>query len=237
MTDTQHEDVLHGIRLIPFIAPPNGGKGTQTAALSERLNLPKFDMGAQLRVEARSETELGARIRERQDKGMLVDIAIVVDVLKSGLTQLAEQHPDSKAIILDGFPRSGEQTDRLFELARRHHMPIPLAVYLDVPRDVIMERAVNRRLCPTCGNIYNTKFRPPQEDNRCDRDGTELIHRVDDHAEPVATRLKTFDDETAPILQAFDERGILKRVNGNRNAELITEELIGLLEAALHATV
>jgi adenylate kinase len=219
--------LLHGKVLIPFIAPPNGGKGTQTALLSEKFNLPRIDMGATLRLMAKADNEVGRRIRAFQDQGQLVDTPTVVDALEQGLaTQLAEQ-PGLVGFILDGFPRNPEQASGLLALCQATGANIAMTVYLDVPDESIIERAANRRICPTCGTIYSLTSHPSPT---CDKDGAELEHRVDDQPDRVKARLVSFAQETQPILQVFEDRGVLKRVNGNRTVAEVTTDLVALIQ-------
>jgi adenylate kinase len=229
------EQLLKGKYFFPFIAPPNGGKGTQTYALSNKFNLPKIDMGGMLRSIAQSESELGQEIRERQAKGMLVDTPIVMRVLKEGLRELAQKNPQARAYILDGFPRNQEQAEGIFRICEELGTQVAKAFYLDVPDEVITERAVNRRLCPK-GEIYNLLTNPPKVAGVCDVDGEALIHRSDDHPEPVKARLKSFKEETWPILDIFRQKGLLVEINGNRPPEQVTEDLVREMQPFLNLT-
>ncbi len=229
---------LKNVLFFPFIAPPNGGKGTQTTVLSDLYKMPRIDMGSMLRLIAKDETPLGQKVKERLAGGLLVDIDTVIDVLEAGIQkQLEALHPaknEEIAFILDGFPRNAEQTEALLAMCEAKGAKIGAAIYLDVPYDEIEARATNRRICADCGAIYNLKSNPPKAAGVCDVcGGTHLEHRVDDHPEKVKVRLQGFDNDTKPILQAFEDKGLLVRLNGNQAVEAVTEDLKQLMSRLL----
>jgi adenylate kinase len=225
---------LANVLFFPFIAPPNGGKGTQTSILAERYGLSRIDMGSLLRQLAKESSPLAVRVKETLAQGKLVDLATVIDVLQDGIEkQLATKgNPDAAVgFILDGFPRSAEQTDALLGLCERTGATIAAAYYLDVPYAEIEARAANRRICADCGSIYNLASKPPATEGVCDTcGGIHLEHRVDDHPEKVQVRLAGFDADTLPILAQFEANNLLVRVNGNRTVSEITQELCQLVE-------
>ena len=235
-TQATWSDVL----FFPFIAPPNGGKGTQTSVLAKLYGMPRIDMGSILRVIAKDDTPLGRKVQERLAGGLLVDIDTVIDALKAGIEkQLPNVHQAGTPIsfILDGFPRNAEQTEALLAMCENTGAQIGAAIYLDVPYTEIEERAVNRRICADCGAIYNLKSQAPKQAGVCDAcGGTHLEHRVDDQPEKVKIRLAGFDAETLPILQAFESQGLLKRLNGNQSVGAVTEELKALMQTVLPNT-
>lgn len=226
--------LLQGKLLFPFIAPPNGGKGTQTNALSTRFAMPKVDMGGMLREVAKEDSELGRQVKQRQDNGQLVELPIVMQVLKAGLTKLAEANQNVKGFILDGFPRNVEQVEALLTLCNEMGARIAKAFYLNVPDSVILERAINRRLCPVGGEIYNMATKPPKNGDLCDVHNVQLTQRNDDKPEKVQERLRSFEEETRPVLNRFTETGHLDEVNGNRAEAEITNELAEKMQPFLN---
>jgi adenylate kinase len=237
MMSTQ-ETSLERVLFFPFIAPPNGGKGTQTSRLAEQYNMPRVDMGSLLRGIAKEDSPLGHKVQERLAGGLLVDLATVMDVLRDGIEkQLAQRNPSTGehvSFILDGFPRNAEQTDALLQLCEKTGARIGAAIYLDVPYTEIAERATNRRICSDCGTIYNLKTQAPKQEGVCDVcGGTHLEHRVDDQPEKVEVRLQGFDADTLPILATFEARGQLSRVNGNQAVDAVTSELQALMNRIL----
>jgi adenylate kinase len=225
------------LRLFPFIAPPSAGKGTQTAILCERYGLPKIDMGSQLRIVAKKDTPLGQRVAQILADGQLVDTPIVMAVLHDGLEDIrAAAAAEGKAdvsVLLDGFPRNQEQTEALFALCDEGKAQIIQAFYLDVPFDMIRERSIHRRMDKETGAIYNLKFNPPPEGVGEER----LIHREDDHPERVEKRLVAYGRETAPILDAFESRHLLTRVDGSQEITQVSQSLIRLFDEYLTAQV
>lgn len=224
-SETPALEILKGRWLFPFIAPPNGGKGTQTVRLSALFNIPKLDMGASLREMGRQETDLGREIRARLNNGLLVDTKVVLEVLKKSLIQMALDAPDCHAFILDGFPRNKSQVDGLIDLCSHGEVSIAKAFYLKLPHHVIQERAINRRICPQCGKIYNLLSKPSKDKLHCDDDGSLLFHREDDQLAKVKVRLNLFEEETRPMIARFRENGTLVKIDGNQPVPAVTTEL------------
>jgi adenylate kinase len=157
-----------------------------------------------------------------------------MEVLKDGIEKQLRENPleagTLRGFILDGFPRNEEQTDGLFDLCQATGARIGKAIYLEVPFDVIVERAANRRICNDCGAIYNLTSKPPKEEGVCDACGSDkIIHRVDDHPERVQTRLQSFEKETQPIMNRFKDRHLLQSVDGHRAIPEISQEIIGIV--------
>lgn len=217
---------LKGKILLPFIAPPNGGKGTQTVALSQYFNIPKVDMGGMLRETAKENTPLALIVRETQAKGQLVSLDIVMQVLEHGLRTIIEKNPTVPAFILDGFPRNLAQAEKLMELCEKEGAVIKQVFYLEVPDDIITERAINRRFCETCGEIYNLTTKPPKTANLCDIDAGPLYQRNDDMPDKVKVRLQSFAEETMPLIDFFEQKGLLAIIDGNRPVADVQADLI-----------
>ncbi|MEB3245727.1 MAG: nucleoside monophosphate kinase [Vampirovibrionales bacterium] len=223
--------------IFPFISPPSGGKGTQTQRLSERYQLPRVDMGAMLRSVAASGSPLGERIKGILAEGKLVDTPTVLDTLKEGVNALLAEHQQSgqppRGLILDGFPRNAAQAEGLDPILADLNARIAAVFYLDVPAEVIIERAANRLMSETSGIVYNLKTKPPKTPGICDVTGEKLIQRADDKPEVVASRLSSFTTETEPILARYEAQGLLKRINGNQPIDTVTDALIAQLEPLL----
>ncbi len=248
---------LQGKLLFPFIAPPNGGKGTQTRILSERYNLPVFDMGATFRHITKNEPEsdLAKEIRKFMDAGKLVPIETVMKVFVKGFEALVASNPTSKGFILDGFPRSLEQSNALLDLCNQWKAKIGKAIFLNVPSEVVTKRATGRRFCPVDEQIYNI-FSDQQKPQRqktdqnglpakddagldiwlCDRHDAELELRSDDRPEKVKERLDSFEKETQPVLEQFKARGELAEVNGNQPVDKVTQDITQHVQPVLELT-
>jgi adenylate kinase len=227
---------MQGKLLFPFIAPPNGGKGTQTNALSKKFEIPRIDMGGMLREIAKEDSALGREIRDRQANGRLVDTPIVLQVLKAGLIKLAAANQNVKGFILDGFPRNLEQGEGLFSLCNEMGARIAKVFYLKVPEEEIMNRAVNRRICPEGGEIYNLSSKPPANPGVCDVHNVQLVVRNDDMPDKVRERLRSFEDETRPVLNRFEQSGHIENIDGNRPEQEITEEISAKMQPFLSLT-
>ena len=205
-----------------FLGPPGCGKGTQTDILSRELNLPHIDTGALLRKNIKEGTKIGLVAKGFIDKGQLVPIEVVSDVIKNRLAE----NDCKKGYILDGFPRSLEQAYALDKIVEDLKQDVELtAFYFDIPTDVLVERLVNRRSCPVCGKIYNIKTSAPKTEGLCDDCKVELIQRKDDTKETAILRFETYEKETHPLLDFYTKRGILKKINANQSIDKVWEEL------------
>ncbi len=193
-----------------LLGPPGSGKGTQAEGLAARLGYQSIATGDLLRSEVRRETPLGREAKQYMDKGELVPDEVI-------LAMLAERIPKGGAgVIFDGFPRTVAQAQGLDQVGQRLGGGVTLAVKLDVPDEEIIRRLAARRLCPACGTSYNTATQPPRTPGCCDRCGAALVSRNDDLPEVVAHRLAVYRRETAQVEEYYQQRGLLRTVNGNR---------------------
>ena len=206
-----------------FVGPPGSGKGTQTKMLSKEFNLPHIDTGSLLRKNIKEATQIGIVAKKYIDKGQLVPIEVVTEVIQNRLME-----DDCKGgFVLDGFPRSIEQASSLDNIISKLDFEVELeAVYFDIPNEVLVERLVNRRSCPKCGKIYNLKTNPPKAQNLCDDCNVELIQRKDDTRETALLRFETYERETHPLLEFYTKRGNLKVVNANQSIDDVWRELV-----------
>ncbi len=212
-----------------FLGPPGSGKGTQTSRLSDKLSIPHIDTGSLLRKNIQDGTELGVIAKSYIDKGQLVPLNVVSAVIKDRL----QKEDCLNGYILDGFPRSVEQAEALknimedlntFDLKND-----ALAIYFDIPTDVLVQRLVNRRSCPKCGTIYNLISNPPKIMDYCDICDTKLTQRKDDNEETARLRFETYEKETAPLYDYFKQMGILKELDANKPISEIWENLKGII--------
>ena len=191
-----------------FLGPPACGKGTQTDKLAQFLNFPHVDTGSLLRAEIKNETPEGKFAKTFIDKGELVPADLVAKIIKNRLLQ-----DDCKnGFILDGYPRSVEQADILEEIKKEINKGTEedfRAIYFDIDTNILVERIVNRRSCPVCGEIYNLEFKPPKVEGHCDKDGAELTQRKDDTREVAQARFDTYFKETAPLIDYYKSKGVL----------------------------
>ncbi len=198
-----------------FLGPPGCGKGTQTTRLSQKLDIPHVDTGSLLRKNIQDNTPFGIEAKKYIDKGQLVPIEVVQNVIKDRIKK-----DDCKdGFILDGFPRSVEQADALKDILKEvtsfNLQDDALAIYFDIENEVLVQRLINRRSCPKCGMIYNLISSPPKIMNYCDICDTQLVQRKDDNEETARLRFETYENETKPLLEYFENEGILKEINAD----------------------
>ena len=214
-------------KIIVLMGAPGAGKGTQARLINERLGLPQISTGDIFRELAKAQTPLADEVRAVQAAGMLISDALVIRVVE----ERTERDDCRNGYVLDGFPRTQVQAEMLENLASGQNMKI-VAILCDVPRELLEKRAVGRRSCPICGEIYNVFFKPPKNDNVCDfHPEAQLIQRADDTAEKIQVRLGTYETETAPILNYYRASNRFYRVDGTRPAEAIYTEIEKIVTA------
>ncbi len=211
---------------IVFLGPPGAGKGTQAKILIERCGIPQISTGDMLREHRAKGTELGKKAQEYMDKGQLVPDEIILGMVKERLSQ-----PDcQKGFILDGFPRTVAQAEALDKLLSEMGKKLDFALALIVPDDLLVERLTGRRTCKNCGMMYHIKYKPPKVEGKCDVCGGELYQRPDDNEETVRNRLKVYHEQTAPLIEYYKKKGILREIDGSKSIEEITQQIISILE-------
>jgi adenylate kinase len=206
-------------RVLVLMGPPGAGRATQARLLAKRLSRPRISTGEILRELALSETPLGAEVRATQAVGCLVADGVVAGLVRERM--LRDECRDG--VVFHGFPATRAQADALEELA--HDRRNVLAVAIVVPHEVLFERLAGRRLCPTCGEVYNVYSSPPLLDGVCDHDGARLVRRSDDAEETVTSRLMAYHDSTAPLFGYYRESGRLVEVDGDRSPGEVFETL------------
>ena len=212
-----------------FLGPPACWKGTQTAKLAEYLHFPHVDTGSLLRNEIKNETEAGIEAKKFIDKGQLVPIELVSRIIKNRLSK-----DDCKAgYILDGFPRSLEQAEQLTKINDELDKGIDAkfkAIYFDIDTSILVERIVNRRSCSKCGEIYNLAFKTPAKEGICDKCGGALTQRKDDTREVAQSRFDTYDRETAPLVDYYKKKNVLKSIDANGTIDEVWERLLDVIK-------
>jgi adenylate kinase len=215
-------------KIIVLMGAPGAGKGTQARLLQERLGLPQISTGDMFRALKEQRTPLAEEVRAIMSAGQLVPDDVTIRVVRERTT-LADC---KDGYILDGFPRTPAQAAMLESLAVEQGKRIQ-AILVDVPLELLEKRMTGRRTCPVCGEIYNTYFKPPRTDNVCDlHPEAELTHRADDNPETVQARLKTFAEQTRPLLEYYQSLSILHRVDGTREPEEIYRDIEKIVTSA-----
>jgi adenylate kinase len=202
------------MRLV-LVGPPASGKGTQAAILTERLGVPKISTGDMLRAARAQGTELGKKAEAFMNAGKLVPDEVVIGLVAERLEEADAQ----VGFILDGFPRTVPQADALGALLASRGTPLQAVVQIDVPRELLVERATLRRTDKRTGQIYHLKYNPPPP-------GADLEHRGDDQEETVKARLDQYDAMTAALLPYYEAKGLLKRIDGTGVPGKVTERML-----------
>ncbi len=205
-----------------LIGCPGAGKGTQAKVLSEHFGLAHISTGDLLREQVKSGTPLGLKLKAIMESGGLVSDEIVSELLSMRIAQ-----PDCKnGYILDGYPRNVSQAEGLGAIVGE----LDKVVLIEVPDKAIIERMSGRRSCPACGAMYHLKNNPPKTEGKCDKCGAELVARADDNEETVKHRLEVFHSQTAPVIDYYDKKGLVLKIDGTKGINAISEELIKILE-------
>ena len=213
-----------------FLGPPACGKGTQTNHLSEYLNLPHVDTGSLLRAEIAKESEEGKIAKGFIDKGQLVPAELVGKIIAKKLAS-----DDCKnGYVLDGYPRSLEQAKMLDEINKdidKNNEAAFKAIYFDIDTQILIERIIYRQSCPKCGEIYNKKFKPSKVENICDKCGETLKTRADDNEEIAKARFETYFRETAPLIEFYEQKGVLHKIDANGSIDEVWDRLLNIINA------
>jgi adenylate kinase len=200
---------------------PGAGKGTQARLLEERLGVPQISTGDMFRALKEERTPLAEEVQAIMKSGKLVPDDVTIRVVRERTGREDAKH----GYILDGFPRTAAQAAMLEKLAVEQGKRI-LPILIDVPFDVLEKRTTGRRICPVCGEIYNVYLKPPKEDNVCDlHPEAQLTHRADDTPEKTQVRLKTYEEQTRPLLDYYSANNLLHRVDGTRDPEEIYADI------------
>jgi len=199
------------LNLILF-GPPGAGKGTQAERLRSDFRLPYIATGDMLRAGVKEETELGSEAKRYMDAGELVPDDLIVAMARERL-----QKEDARdGFILDGFPRTIAQAQALDEMLVALGRRITAALLIDLPDEEVIRRLSGRRVCTAEGHNYHVEFDPPKREGICDQDGSPLVQRDDDKPEVIRNRLRVYHEQTEPLVEYYDQRGLMRRIDGTR---------------------
>lgn len=205
-----------------LVGPPGAGKGTQAARLVELFGIPHISSGDMFRAEVKQGSELGKELDRHMKLGGLVPDEVTIPIVLKRITQ-----PDTaKGFMLDGFPRTRPQAEALDQAMKKAGVALDAVVLIEVPDALLEERAVLRRSDPETGKIYHLKYNPPPAEIE-----GRLVHRSDDTQEAVTKRVNKYHSETAPIIPFYLEQGILKRVDGVGDPDIVTERIKAVLNS------
>jgi adenylate kinase len=208
-----------------LLGPPGSGKGTQGERLQEDFRLPYYATGDILRAAVADETELGRTAKEYMDRGDLVPDEVIIGVI----VERVEGSEAADGFILDGFPRTVGQAEALGEEMEGLGRSLTAAVLIDVSDEEVVRRLGGRRTCAKNGHVFHVEFDPPKNDDVCDVCGSRLIVRDDDKPEVIRHRLETYHEKTKPLVDFYEDRGVLKRVDGSLKPEEVGNRIRAVL--------
>ena len=211
---------------IVLIGAQGSGKGTQADLLAQKLGIFHLASGDVFREEIGKKTELGLKAKAYMDRGELVPDEITISMV---LNRIGRQ-PDEQGVLLDGFPRTLLQAQALDAGLQKMDRKIDLGIYLNVPREELLDRLSGRYICRANQHVYNITSKPPKVSGVCDIDGSELYQRSDDTGEAIQTRLDIFFSETIQLLDFYDKQNKLAEVNGNQDIDKVQEDLLQTIE-------
>jgi adenylate kinase len=221
-----------------LMGPQGSGKGTQAARLAPRLGLVLVATGDLFRRAIGAETELGVRIKAAYDRGELISDDLTIALVAEKLDEVAAERALGTGVqgaLYDGFPRTRSQADALdAELSRRGET-LTAVVQIDVARPILVARLAGRRVCAKCGAVYHMEFNPPKVEGVCDVCGGEVRQRQDDTPEAIEKRLDLYEQETAPLISYYRDRGLVSVVNGDQPIGDVTSAIEQAITSAAAA--
>lgn len=211
------------------------GKGTQAALLGPKRQLVKVATGDLFRAAIASRSELGLEVEAILARGDLVPDELTTSIVRERLSSIVADQVAGKPVngaLFDGFPRTENQARSLDEILESHGQSVTAVIEIEVPREMLIERLSGRRVCETCGAVYQIQTSPPLTEDFCDRDGGKLVQRDDDKPEAISRRLALYDTQTAPLLMHYADRGLVFRVNGDQSVDQVAADIDQVLSKA-----
>ncbi len=210
---------------IVMLGAPGAGKGTQAKRIAEKYSIPHISTGDIFRANIKNNTELGLKAKSYMDQGMLVPDELTLDLIMDRF----KDEDCKNGYVLDGFPRTIPQAEALTKALQEKNDKLDYAINVEVKDEEIITRMSGRRACLSCGGTYHIVNIPPKVEGICDKCGAELVQRADDKPETVKKRLEVYHELTQPLIEYYDNEGILKEVNGS----LPMDETFGIIVSIL----
>ncbi|MBR2788703.1 MAG: adenylate kinase [Erysipelotrichaceae bacterium] len=209
-----------------IIGAPGAGKGTMSDILIKNFDLVHISTGDMLREAVRNETPVGKIAQGYMNAGALVPDEVIHDII---VERLSKDDLDN-GFLFDGYPRTKAQAEDLSEILKQLGKKIDAVINLDIPDEDLIKRITGRRLCPACGEIYNIYFKKPSKEGFCDKCGAELIQRKDDNLESLEVRLSEYHKNTQPLIEYYEEMGLVKNTDASKGVDVVFEEIRSFLE-------
>ncbi len=213
---------------IVIMGPPGAGKGTQAEFIKNRYNVPHISTGDMFREAVKKGTPMGKEAQKYMNEGKLVPDQVTIGIVEDRLAEADCQ----AGFLLDGFPRTIVQARALDAVMEKLGRKIDAAINISVPDNILIQRMSGRVSCKECGKVYHLVFSPPVVQSKCDQCSGELIQRSDDNAETASNRLQVYNEQTSPLLDYYQEKGLLRNVDGNRDLKAVGSDIEATLDQA-----
>lgn len=207
---------------IIMLGAPGAGKGTQAKKIAAKYEIPHISTGDIFRANIKNGTELGKKAKTYMDQGLLVPDELVVDLVKDRL----QQDDCKNGFLLDGFPRTIFQAEKLDEFLSESNLKMDIVINLKVEKEALIKRLTGRRVCKDCGASYHIVNIPPKKEGVCDICGGELIQRKDDNIETVENRINVYEEQTAPLIGYYKEAGSLVDFDGEASLDEVFDAIV-----------
>jgi adenylate kinase len=221
--EEQEVGVGKGCRMI-LVGPPGVGKGTQAAMLEQRLGLKPLSSGTIFRSEIDASTDLGRLAQSYINHGELVPNGVTIEMMAK---RIRSDEVRKSGFVLDGFPRTVRQAVALDEMLQEMDMHLDRVISINASDELVLSRLAGRMGCTKCGEIYHAENKPPKREGLCDKCNGPLIIRTDDKPETIMERLRVFREQTKPVIDFYDEQGMLQGVDGSLDTEGVYAQIVG----------
>jgi adenylate kinase len=208
-----------------LLGPPGAGKGTQAETIVNEFSIPHISTGDIFRKNIKEGTSLGKKAMEYMDQGKLVPDELTVELVKNRLLE----DDCKKGFLLDGFPRTLNQADALEDALKSMGQSLDYVINIRVRKELLVERAVGRRICKDCGQTYHMSFNKPSKEGVCDNCGGELLQRKDDTKETVENRINVYQEQTEPLIDYYTKKGIIVNIDGEKPIAQVSKDIIAEL--------
>ena len=209
-----------------IIGAPGAGKGTMSDLLIDNYHLVHVSTGDMLRAAVRAGTPVGLKAQEYMNKGALVPDEVIHDIIVERLSQ----DDVNDGFLFDGYPRTLAQAEDLDLILKQINKKIDRVINLDIEDEELIKRITGRRLCPTCGEIFNIYYKAPAKEGVCDKCGADLIQRKDDNLESLTVRLEEYHKNTQPVIEYYEAAGIVSHINAKQGVDEVYEDIKAALE-------